>query len=54
MHTICEDPKQVAPLDNPEIAQRLETAMIKMMQEDDAPLEQYQRVGLEIPVAQNS
>ncbi len=44
----CEqDPAQENPIDNPEVEKRLSMQMRELMQENDAPPEQFQRLGLE-------
>lgn len=41
------DPEQLEQLDNPEVEQRLVEKMIELMKENEAPAEQYIRLGLE-------
>lgn len=41
------DPAQERPLDNPEIEQYMIKHMITLMKHNDAPMDQYQRLGLE-------
>lgn len=41
-----EDPKQENPINNPEQEERLCRLMVQIMKENDAPEEQYQRLGL--------
>jgi hypothetical protein len=45
------DPKQSAPIQNSEVEERLCRQMVELMQQNDAPPEQYARVGLEHLVA---
>lgn len=40
------DPGQLSPLDDPETEERMVKAMIRLMEENDAPKEQYTRLGL--------
>jgi len=46
---VLEDPKQEHPLDNPEIESRMSGLLWQLMKECDAPVEQYQRIGFEMP-----
>ena len=41
------DPHEMHPIDDPEIIARLRRAMVERMMENDAPVEQYTRMGLE-------
>lgn len=41
------DPRQREPLDDPAVEQRMIAHMIRLMNECDAPAEQYERLGLE-------
>ncbi len=41
------DPEQLNPVDNPEVESKLLNNMIKFMKETDAPIEQFQRVGID-------
>ncbi|ONI39128.1 hypothetical protein AN639_03550 [Candidatus Epulonipiscium fishelsonii] len=41
------DPEQLSPLDNPELEAKLINALIQEMKNNDAPDEQYNRVGLD-------
>jgi arylsulfatase A-like enzyme len=43
---IVEDPEQKNPIHAPKIEERMKKTMIKLMQENDAPKEQYERLGL--------
>lgn len=43
-----EDPHQNHPLEHPEIEHRMIWEMVRMMKENDAPEEQYQRLGLQV------
>lgn len=40
------DPRQEHPIDDPDLAARLDGELVKLMKEVDSPLEQYQRLGL--------
>ncbi len=40
------DPKQLQPLKNPELEQKMRLALRKAMEDHDAPVEQYERLGL--------
>lgn len=46
LYDIEKDPQQKAPFRDEEIEERMIRAMVKMMQENDAPKEQYERMGL--------
>jgi hypothetical protein len=41
-----EDPKQENPLDNPEIEVKMKKLLLELMEENDAPEDQYIRLGL--------
>ncbi|MCA9887203.1 MAG: sulfatase [Anaerolineae bacterium] len=41
------DPGQKSPLDDPEVEARMIKNMVRLMQENDAPLEQYERMNLQ-------
>ena len=43
---VQNDPHQQHPIDDPEVLIRLEKRMIQLMQENDAPKEQYERMNL--------
>lgn len=45
---VLEDPGQLHPIENPEIEARLIIHMITLMRRNDAPTEQYERLGLVI------
>lgn len=40
------DPKQLHPLKNPGLEQKMRLALRKAMEDHDAPVEQYERLGL--------
>ena len=44
------DSRQQTPLDDPALEARLKQQMIRLMQESDAPREQYERMGLVVSV----
>lgn len=44
---VINDPQQKNPIDNPELEERMCRLMVKMMKENDAPYDQYVRLGLE-------
>ncbi|MDR2023348.1 MAG: hypothetical protein LBQ71_08895 [Hungatella sp.] len=46
LYDLQEDPEQLAPIHNPEAEQRLIRHIIQLMEENDAPEEQYVRLGL--------
>lgn len=47
LYDLKEDPKQEHPMNDPEIEERMIRNMIRLMKEDEAPEEQYVRLGLE-------
>jgi len=49
LYDLQNDPKQESPLADPVVEARLIAAMRRLMQANDAPPEQYQRLGLEVP-----
>jgi hypothetical protein len=44
------DPDQTQPLDDPLIEQQMIDKLLKAMRENDAPIEQYERLGLNVRV----
>ena len=46
LYDLEEDPQQQRPLDDEELAQRLSARMVELMQECDAPPEQFERLEL--------
>ena len=44
-------PHEVRPLDDPAVVARMRKLMVEMMMADDAPVEQYTRMGLEAEYA---
>ncbi|MEN6385321.1 MAG: sulfatase [Phycisphaerales bacterium] len=40
------DPRQIGPIHNPEIEQKMLNCMITLMKENDTPVEQYERIGI--------
>ncbi len=46
LYDISEDPGQETPLDDPEIEEYMKNILIKLMKENDAPNEQFVRLGL--------
>ncbi|SEN27751.1 sulfatase [Paenibacillus sp. OV219] len=49
---LIHDPEQATPLHDPEVEARLVELMIELMQDNDAPKEQYERLGLGVPSLQ--
>lgn len=47
LYDIERDYGQLEPMENPEIEQRMICNMVKLMKENDSPLEQYKRLGLQ-------
>ena len=50
LYDVENDPHQQQLLDDPATEERLRQQMIRLMQENDAPVEQYERLGLMLPV----
>jgi arylsulfatase A-like enzyme len=44
-----QDPGQQHPINNPEVEQQMIAYMVELMKENEAPIEQYERLGLPIP-----
>lgn len=51
LYDVENDPLQLEPLDDPALEKELSAAMVRAMQENDAPSEQYYRLGLESYIA---
>lgn len=49
LYDLQADPRQIAPVDDPEIEARLVAEMIGIMQRNEAPPEAYRRLGLDVP-----
>jgi hypothetical protein len=47
LYDLKTDPTQATPIDDAQIEQRMLRQMIQLMQACDAPIEQYQRLGVE-------
>lgn len=47
VYDLEKDPGQNSPIDDPEIEQMMIDHMVRLMKETDAPLEQFERMGLE-------
>ena len=47
LYDLQEDPDQENPIQDAQIEERMICAMVKLMKENDAPEEQYKRLGLE-------
>jgi arylsulfatase A-like enzyme len=43
---LCQDPTQEKPMDDPEIEQMMTEHLVRLMKENDAPPEQFERLGL--------
>ncbi len=46
LYDLQQDPQELHPIENEDVAERLKKAMVGMMQENEAPREQYERLGL--------
>ncbi|MBZ0293508.1 MAG: sulfatase [Anaerolineae bacterium] len=51
---VSVDPQQLEPLHDPAVETRMRDLMVQLMAENDAPLEQYERLGLPLPEHQKS
>ena len=51
LYDLAADPNQANPLDDPALEARLSAQMIALMQANDAPVEQYARLGLSVPIS---
>ena len=49
LYDLKADPHQLAPLDDPALMHACQEAMSRLMMENDAPAEQWQRLGLPLP-----
>ena len=47
LYDLEKDPKQEHPIRDEEVEERLKVHMVQLMRENDAPKEQYVRLGLE-------
>ena len=47
LYDLDADPDQKAPIENPEVEGRMAQHLVRLMEENDAPPEQYERLGLE-------
>ena len=48
LFNIIDDPSQLTPLDDKEKEKEMLEKLIRLMQENDAPIEQYERLGIDI------
>ena len=48
LFNLDEDPKEESPIHDFEVEKRFRYAMVNLMIENDAPIEQYERMGLEV------
>lgn len=46
LYDLENDPNQLAPIDNPEVEKRMTNLMVRLMEENDAPAEQFERLSL--------
>ncbi len=46
LYDLAHDPQQERPLEDPEVEARMSDLMVQLMQQNDAPPEQYERLGL--------
>nr|WP_281389890.1 sulfatase [Streptococcus pacificus] len=47
LFNVLDDPKQLHPISDPIIINRMKKKLIKLMKENEAPVEQYERLGLD-------
>ena len=47
LYDLETDPKQELPINDPEVEQRMIEHLIRLMKENDAPAEQFERLGLD-------
>jgi len=47
LYDLKQDPKQEHPLDDPQIEERMIKLLVKLMEDNDAPPEQFERLGLD-------
>ena len=46
LYDLQQDPQETHPIEDAAVVRRLEDAMVRMMKENEAPEEQYERIGL--------
>ena len=46
LYDLQQDPQETHPIEDAAVVRRLENAMVRMMKENEAPKEQYERIGL--------
>ncbi|MCB0143393.1 MAG: hypothetical protein KDE50_26075, partial [Caldilineaceae bacterium] len=46
LYDVAADPQQTQPLDDPAVEQRMIEHLLRLMRENDAPADQYERLGL--------
>ena len=46
LYDLAADPKQENPIDDPEVEARMIAHLVRLMKDNDAPAEQYERLGL--------
>ena len=46
LYDVAADPQQTQPLDDPAVEQRMIEHLVRLMRENDAPADQYERLGL--------
>lgn len=47
LFNVTDDPRQAIPKHNPDVVERLKKEIVRLMAENEAPEEQYERLGLE-------
>jgi len=51
LYDLAADPQQKSPINDENIKSRMTSLMVQLMQQCDAPAEQYDRIGVEAPVS---
>jgi hypothetical protein len=52
LYDLGKDPGQLNPINDPAIERRMIQLMVKLMKENDAPVEQYERMGFDRAVCE--
>ena len=52
LYDLQADPEQLSPIHDEAIQARMTALLVKLMRENDAPAEQYERLGLPVPQSQ--
>jgi hypothetical protein len=49
LYDLVADPAQEQPISDPAVERRMIALLVRLMRENDAPPEQFERLGLEFP-----